>query len=172
MRTTWLTLLLDVLLNCVEGMHLQQATQAKIVPFAVEAAWATGRWETLAKYLDLSKSSDAAYVDFDVAIGEVFRDLQQGNTKNLIPAINSVRERIAASMGLTETASLQACHDIMLRCHVLADLELVISAQACEGQENREVMKVLQRRLDVLGSHVEDKQYLLSIQRAVIELRR
>src|SRR5690606_35765565 len=98
-------------------MQLQQATQAKIVPFAVEAAWATGRWETLAKYLDLSKSSDAAYVDFDVAIGEIFRDLQQGNTKNLIPAINSVRERIAASMGLTETASLQACHDIMLRCH-------------------------------------------------------
>ena len=107
-----------------------------------------------------------------MAIGEVFRDLQQGNTKNLIPAINSVRERIAASMGLTETASMQACHDIMLRCHELADLELVISSQASEGQENKEVMKVLQRRLDVLGSHVEDKQYLLSIQRAVLELRR
>lgn len=162
----------DVLLNCVEGMRLQQETQAKIIPFAVEAAWATGRWETLAKYLDLSKSSDAAYVDFDVAIGEVFRDLQRGRVDNLLPAIKSIRERIAASMGLTETASLQACHDIMLRCHVLADLELVISTQACEGQDNRKVMSILQRRLSVLGSHVEDKQYLLSIQRAAIELRR
>ncbi|MBE3050251.1 hypothetical protein IMZ48_48695 [Candidatus Bathyarchaeota archaeon] len=153
-------------------MRLQQATHAKIIPFAVEAAWATGRWETLAKYLDLSRSSDAAYIDFDVAIGEVFRDLQRGRVKNLVPAINSIRERIAASMGLTETASMQACHDIMLRCHVLADLELVISAQACEGQENQDVMCVLQRRLGVLGSHVEDKQYLLSIQRAAVELRR
>lgn len=165
-------ILIDVLLNCVEGMHLQQATQAKIVPFAVEAAWATGRWERLAKYLDLAKSSDAAFVDFDVAIGDVFRDLQRGQVNNLLPAINSIRERIAASMGLAETASLQACHDIMLRCHVLADLELVISAQASEGQENRKLMSTLERRLSVLGSHVEDKQYLLSIQRAAIELRR
>lgn len=164
--------LIDVLLNCVEGMHLQQATQAKIVPFAVEAAWATGRWERLAKYLDLAKSSDAAYVDFDVAIGEVFRDLKRGQADNLLPAINSIRERIAASMGLTETASLQACHSIMLRCHVLADLELVISTRTREGQENQKVMRMLERRLGVLGSHVEDKQYLLSIQRAAIELRR
>lgn len=164
-----LTCCADVLLNCVEGIHPKPA---KIIPFAVEASWATGRWETLAKYLEHSKSSDAAYIDFDVAIGEVFRDLQRGHVQNLAPAINSIRERIAASMGLTETASLQACHDIMLRCHVLADIELVASAQAREGQQNREVMRALQRRLGVLGSHVEDKQYLLSIQRAAIELRR
>lgn len=153
-------------------MHLQPATQSKIVPFAVEAAWATGRWETLAKYLDLSKSSDAAYVDFDVAIGEVFRDLQRGRVGDLVPAINSIRERIAASMGLTETASLHACHDIMLRCHVLADLELIVSAQGGKEEENAEVLGILQRRLNVLGSHVEDKQYLLSIQRVAMELQR
>lgn len=162
---------IDVLLNCVEGMHLQQATQSKIIPFAVEAAWATGRWERLAKYLDLARSSDAAYIDFDVAIGEVFRDLQRGQVENLLPTVRSIRERIAASMGVTETASIQACHDIMLRCHVLADLELVISAQG-EGQENQKVLNMLERRLSVLGSHLEDKQYLLSIQRAAIELRR
>ena len=153
-------------------MHLQHATQAKIIPFAVEAAWATGRWDTLAKYLDISRASDAAYVDFDVAIGEIFRDLQRGFTENLVPAINGMRERIAVSMGLTETASLQACHDVMLRCHVLTDLELIISAKTGEGQQNRTVMNMLQRRLDVLGSHVEDKQYLLSVQRTAIELRR
>jgi serine/threonine-protein kinase ATR len=153
-------------------MHLQQATQAKIVPFAVEAAWATGRWETLSKYLDISKSSDAAYADFDVAIGEVFRDMQQGRTKDLMATINSIRERIAASMGLSETASLQACHDIMLRCHVLTDLELVVTTQASEGQGSPELLNVLQRRLGVLGSHVDDKQYLLNIQRAALELRR
>ncbi|CAI4211035.1 unnamed protein product [Parascedosporium putredinis] len=166
----------DVLLNYAEGMHLQAGAQTKILPFAVEASWATSRWESLSKYLDLAKSSEAAYADFDVAIGEVFRDFHLGRTDNLLPAINGIRERIAASMGFTETASLQSCHDIMLRCHILTDLELILShqgqSQLGDELDNRPTLSILRRRLDVLGAYVEDKQYLLSIQRAAMELRR
>jgi len=161
-----------VLLNTVAGMELQPDRWTVIIPFAVEAAWATGRWDALAKYLDIFKNSSSSTPDFDVAVGEVFRDLKQADGAKTAAAIKGIREQLAASLGVSETSSLQTCHDIMLRCHVLTDLEMILSARGDDEMAAGKTMKALTRRLGVVGAYVDEKQYLLSIQRAAMELRR
>lgn len=75
-------------------------------------------------------------------------------------------------MTFTATSSLHAFHEVMLKCHVLTDLELIAGVNNDEGQHPQDTLKTLNRRLEVLGSYVTDKQYVLGIRRAAMELKR
>ncbi|OLN85738.1 Protein kinase rad3 [Colletotrichum chlorophyti] len=162
----------DVLLNYVEGMQTDPSTENKIVPYAVEAAWATRRWDTLSKYTGRFHGSPLE--DFNVSIARLFNALQQGNAEGgtFPQMLQSMREKIASAMTHSATSSLQACHDLRLRCHVLTDLEIIAGTQTPEGEVHQEVLTTLDRRLEVLGAYVSDKQYLLGIRRAAMELSR
>lgn len=162
----------DVLLNYVEGMRTEPSTENKIVPYAVEAAWATRRWDTLNKYT--ARFHGSPLEDFNVSIAKLFNALQKrGAGSDTFPEmLQSMREKIASAMTHVATSSLQACHDLRLRCHVLTDLEIIAGTQASEGDAHQEVLTMLNRRLEVLGAYVGDKQYLLGIRRAAMELSR
>lgn len=60
----------------------------------------------------------------------------------------------------------------MLRCHVLADLEIIAGDCKKEESDQQEIMTMLSRRLEVVGAYVNDKQYVLGIRRAAMELMR
>ncbi|KAI0427754.1 phosphatidylinositol 3 [Xylaria sp. FL1042] len=162
----------DVLLNYVEGIekHTAVATINRIVPFAVEAAWATGRWQTMQKFF--SKYQGDPSEDFNVSIAQALLYLQRGWTKEFVQAMKAMRERVGASMTSSTTASLQACHEPILRAHVLTDLELIAGVNNDGDQHPQDILKSLSRRLEVLGSYVNDKQYVLSVRRAAMELSR
>ncbi|KAK1971971.1 phosphatidylinositol 3 [Colletotrichum sublineola] len=162
----------DVLLNYVEGMRTDPSTENKIVPYAVEAAWATRRWDTLSKYT--SRFHGSPLEDFNVSIAKLFSALHQkgGDSETFPQMLQSMREKIASAMTHSATSSLQACHDLRLRCHVLTDLEIIAGTPASENEAHQEVLTVLNRRLEVLGAYVSDKQYLLGIRRAAMELSR
>ncbi|GKT69679.1 protein kinase Rad3 [Colletotrichum tofieldiae] len=162
----------DVLLNYVEGMRTDPSTENKIVPYAVEAAWATRRWDTLSKYTNRFHGSPLE--DFNVSIAKLFDALQQrgANSDTFPQMLQSMREKIASAMTHSATSSLQACHDLRLRCHVLTDLEIIAGTQASESEAHQEVLTMLNRRLEVLGAYVSDKQYLLGIRRAAMEISR
>ncbi|KAI1351099.1 phosphatidylinositol 3 [Xylaria sp. FL0043] len=162
----------DVLLNYVEGIekHTAVATINRVVPFAVEAAWATGRWQTMQKFF--SKYQGDPLEDFNVSIAQALLYLQRGWTKEFVQAMKAMRERVGACMTSSTTASLQACHEPILRAHVLTDLELIAGVNNDGDQHPQDILKSLGRRLEVLGSYVNDKQYVLSIRRAAMELSR
>ncbi|OHE96626.1 phosphatidylinositol 3 [Colletotrichum orchidophilum] len=162
----------DVLLNYVEGMRTEPSTENRIVPYAVEAAWATRRWDTLTKYT--SRFHGSHLEDFNVSIAKLFNALRQreAGSDTFPQMLQSMREKIASAMTHAATSSLQACHDLRLRCHVLTDLEIIAGTQASEGEAHQEVLTMLNRRLEVLGAYVGDKQYLLGIRRAAMELSR
>ncbi|GJC97112.1 pephosphatidylinositol 3 [Colletotrichum higginsianum] len=162
----------DVLLNYVEGMKTDPSTENKIVPYAVEAAWATRRWDSLSKYT--SRFHGSPLEDFNVSVAKLFNTLQQrGASSDTFPQLlQSMRAKIASAMTHSATSSLQACHDLRLRCHVLTDLEIIAGAPPSEGEAHQEVLTMLNRRLEVLGAYVSDKQYLLGIRRAAMELSR
>ncbi|KAF9871571.1 hypothetical protein CkaCkLH20_10982 [Colletotrichum karsti] len=162
----------DVLLNYVEGMHTDPSMENKIVPYAVEAAWATRRWEALSKYSGRFHGSPLE--DFNVSVAQLFSSLQQGGVEgsSFPQMLQSMREKIASAMTYSATSSLQACHDLRLRCHVLTDLEIIAGAQVADDEARQEVLTMLNRRLEVLGAYVNDKQYLLGIRRAAMELSR
>lgn len=171
--TEWTPVLIapDVLLNHVSGMTIDGSTINKIAPFAVEAAWATGRWETLQKYLD-AHSAGSILEDFNLGIGSALLALRSGQTDNFVRQIEELKERTASTMSLSATASLQAAHESMLKCHVLADLDIIAGDHKKEIADEQHTMAMLNRRLEVLGAYTNDKQYVLGIRRAAMELMR
>ncbi|KAM0577666.1 hypothetical protein ACHAO2_005001 [Verticillium nonalfalfae] len=160
----------DVLLNHVEGMHLDVTSENRIVPFAVEAAWATSRWDTLSKYA--GRFHGDFMEDFNVGIARLFDSMRQGNSTRtkFTETLDLMRKKIASGLTYTATSSLQASHELMLRCHILTDIELITQEREVDGPQHQATLKLLERRLEVLGAYVYDKQYLLSIRRAAMQL--
>lgn len=138
------------------------------MPFAVEASWITGRWDKLEGYLELSAKQGAG--DFNAGIGAALNILRQNKTEKTIEIINGLRLNVAKSLTANSVASLQTCHDDMLRLHALADMESIANAGAAGSNPSPELLGALDRRLDVLGGYLADKQYLLGLRRAAMEL--
>ncbi|KAK0613105.1 phosphatidyl inositol 3-kinase-like protein [Bombardia bombarda] len=161
----------DALLNYVEGMKTSPATVNKLVPFAVEASWATGRWQTLEKYLGKYSAGDVSEV-FNLGIAQALLCLRNGDTKSFKDHMQMMWGKAAGSLTYSTTSSLRACHDAMLKCHVLSDLEMIANEKLAKDDDQQEIMTTLGRRLEVLGAYVSDKQYLLGVGRAAMELLR
>ncbi|CAJ0548046.1 Ff.00g048000.m01.CDS01 [Fusarium sp. VM40] len=161
----------EVLLNHIEGMHTNASTDNKIMPYAVEAAWVTGRWESLSKF---TKRFHGDFIeDFNVSIATVFEKLMTKNEPaELTSIMNDIRVKISSSMNVASTSSLQACHDLLLKAHVLTDLEIIVGTKPGYEVARQKTMALLDRRLEVIGAYMNDKQYLLGIRRAAMELRR
>ncbi|KAH8885781.1 hypothetical protein GQ53DRAFT_797114 [Thozetella sp. PMI_491] len=151
----------DVLLNYVEGMKYTPSSVNKIIPFAVEASWATGRWRTLEKYLNLYNAGDITE-EFNLGISQSLLCLERGDLDSFRECVQLTRDKVASSMSHSATSSLRVAHDALLKCHALGDLEMIAYAK-CDGDE---------RRVEVLGAYVGDKQYLLGIRRAAMQLMR
>ena len=164
-----LTRLSDVLLNYVDGMHTATQTVSKLLPFATEASWATGRWLALEKYTKLAPKDGGE--DFNVKIGQALLALHAKDIDLFASTIHSLREQIACSMSLSTTPSFGACHDAMLKFHVLTDLEMIAGTDHSEATRN-DVVDSLSRRIEVIGAYLNDKQYLLGIRRAAMQLSR
>ena len=157
-----------MLLNQVEGLSLSDSAATKLLPFAIEASWVTGKWERLKKYLGLApKSLD---LDFSIGIGSALLSLQERDSERFTQAVQKLRTNNAKNLSITTTASLQACHEAMLRFHVLAEVEAIGSIQTSEHFDRRALLKSLDRRLEVLGALFSDKQYLLGLRRATMQL--
>ncbi|KAK4219053.1 hypothetical protein QBC37DRAFT_469608 [Rhypophila decipiens] len=153
----------DVLLNYAEGMKRNTNTVNRIIPFAAEASWATSRWETLEKYISLYSAGDVSEV-FNLGIAQALLYLKAGNAASFNDQIKLMRDKVAARMSYSTTASLRTAHEVMLQSHVLTDLELL-----ARGDPDK-IRPTLERRLEVLGAYVSDKQYLLGVRRAAMEL--
>lgn len=156
-------------MNHVEGMHA--LNDNRTMPFAVEAAWVTGRWESLAKFT--SRFQDSVVQDFNISMAALFESLHKCCTyESFDKTVQTMRDKIALEMTMSATASLQAAHDVLLKCHALTDLEIVVGSTAGEESERRRTMALLSGRLEVIGAYSNDKQYLLGIQRAAMDLTR
>lgn len=152
-------------------MNVNGATVNRIAPFAVEAAWATGRWETLQKYLSSYNAGDHIE-QFNLGIGSALLALKDGRMDSFTHQIKDLKDITASSMSLSSTATLEDAHDAMLKCHVLADLEIIAGDYKKQHSDQQDVMALLNRRLEVIGAYVNDKQYVLGIRRAAMELMR
>jgi len=160
----------DVLLNYVEGMKRSPASVNKIMPFAAEASWVTGRWDTLEKYLRLYNAGDVSEV-FNLGIAQALLYLKEHDMQKFKEQVQMMRDKVAGSLTHSATSSLRTCHDALLKCHVLTDLEMIANEHVGSGGQQA-TMAALDRRLEVLGAYVSDKQYILGVSRAAMELKR
>lgn len=151
-------------------MHFSTSAAAiRLLPFATEASWATCRWPVLEKYTSLVPNGVAE--DFNVSIGRALLALHAKDKEAFTSIIQGVRKQISLSLSTATTPSIGACHDVLFKCHVLTELE-VIAATTNETIDRHRVLESLERRLEVLGAYLNDKQYLLGIRRAAMQLSR
>jgi len=160
----------DVLLNYVQGMSQSSSTVSKLLPFATEASWETGRWDMLEKYVSIAPVEIGG--NFNVNIGRTLLALLKKDYKTFDGTIESLRENIAGSLSADTTSSLAVCHDSMLRLHVLTELEMIAQASREDEPKRVEILESLDRRLEVIGAYLNDKQYLLGLRRATMQLCR
>lgn len=140
------------------------------MPFAVEAAWVTGRWEMLAKFTDRFEGNSIQ--DFNMSLASLFKSLhRKASAGDVSTVIQQMRDKIATGMTTSSTGSLQAAHENLLKCHILTDLDILVHMPSGESQ-HKKTLSLLDGRLEIIGAYYPDKQYLLGIRRAAMELLR
>ncbi|KAF2791318.1 hypothetical protein K505DRAFT_376871 [Melanomma pulvis-pyrius CBS 109.77] len=163
----------DSILNYVDGFHASNTFSASTLPFAAEAAWSTGKWDQLERILASSSEKQInASLDFNVGVGRAMLALRHEQGADFKQIVGSLRESLAKGLSPTSTASLHACHDYLVKLHVLYEIE-AISGMTVETLPDRAaILANLDQRLDILGAYISDKQYLLGVRRAVMQLSR
>ncbi|KAG5983170.1 hypothetical protein E4U55_000604 [Claviceps digitariae] len=159
----------DMLFNHVEGMQPDPSTDSRLMPFAVEAAWTTSRWDSLARFIVRYQGN--LLQDFNMSVASLFNSLHQKSSADFFQKqVQGMREKIASSMTASVTASLHAAHDLLLKCHLLTDLEAIVATKS--ERDRQRTMALLDGRLEMIGGRFGDKQYLLGVRRAAMELSR
>ena len=159
----------DVLLNQIAGFKQSEASLSISRPFAVEASWATGKWNKMKDYMSGAAAKNAS--DFNIGIAAALIAFQEKNYERFTDWLVKLRKDAARSLSTTSVSSLQACHDTMLKFHVLTDIE-VISRIKQKDLTRVTLVESLEHRLNVLGAFSSNKQYLLGIRRAMMQLSR
>lgn len=151
-------------------MHTTPKTIGKLLPFATEASWATGRWTALEKYTSIAGRD--LEEGFNVSIGKALLALHQNKSTVFVSTIEELKEQITCSLSRATTSSIGSCHDPMLKLHVLTELEMIAGLDRAEPIPREELLESLDRRLETIGGYLNDKQYLLGIRRAAMVLSR
>jgi len=157
-----------MLLNQVDGFEQSQASIGMALPFAAEAAWVTGKWDHLKVHLD--KYQNAAPGDFNVGVGRALLALEDDDSERFLEALHVLRQDTAKSLTKSNTISLQTCHDAMLKLHAITEIELLSGQAPGSMPDKSTMMPTLDQRLGVMGAFLSDKQYLLGIRRAAMQL--
>lgn len=156
------------MLNQFEGLSKTTSSIQQVLPYAVEASWVTGRLEKLEGYLNLKGPRTQG--DFNLAVGSCLGALRHNNPDQAIEIVAGLRRHLAKDLTSTNTASFKACHETRLRLHVLEEIECLIPSRDRTPKQRSKIIDSLDRRLEVLGGYVSDKQYILGIRRSVMKL--
>ena len=134
-------------------------------PFAIEASWNTGNWQKLQDCIDQVTVKEQS--NFSVGIGRVLSCLELKDYTKAGRTIEQLLLDGTRALSRSNTSSIQACHDFLLRFHVLVELE-AISGIGTNAVAVSPLQQSLGQRLEVLGAFSSYKQYLLGVRRAAM----
>ena len=115
-------------------------------------------------------SREASDGEFNVGIGRALWALSEKNMSQFSSMLDQLRLSTVKGLSATNTTSLQGCHDSLLKFHALSEIELICGAQGMDKSKKSSLLSLMDQRLDVLGPFVSDKQYLLGLRRAAMQL--
>jgi serine/threonine-protein kinase ATR len=110
-----------------------------------------------------------------VSVGQALLALREKDSSKFLGLIGQLRERLAEGLSGQNTSSIKSCHDYLLKFHALTEIESISGLVGRNAvRENPNVRQTLQvdldRRLQILGAFDSDKQFLLSLRRATMQL--
>lgn len=154
----------DVLLHHFDGMVEKISNMnSKLLPYAIEASWSTAQFETMSRFVDLKQSDD-----FTTHLASEMLSLRSEQAQHNDIDLDSLWLVSARDLSFNSTKSLSACTDTMLKMHVAEDLRLMIAASA---DSKNQTLDLLADRLEVLGTNLAAKHYVLNVHRAAMHLR-
>ncbi|KAK5172495.1 hypothetical protein LTR04_000014, partial [Oleoguttula sp. CCFEE 6159] len=161
----------NALLKYVESSDIAPTRSVpQVLSFASEASWMTEKFDLLRKHV--AKPSEIMPQDFNVGIGKAMVKILENDQPGFQTALSSLREGVAKGFSTSNTSSLQTCHDHMLKLHTLYEIESLSGLANTQAADPDRAFdwESLDRRLAILGSYMPDKQYLLGVRRAVMEI--
>jgi serine/threonine-protein kinase ATR len=159
----------DALLKHVDGM-LSQSPEShnRLLPYAVEASWVSGKWDALEKYL--SSSNERTDLTYNIRVGYALSELRKQNMEEFMKRIDSAREGIAGMMTESATGSIRQCHPFLVQLHALSELQ-GISKELHQPQfDKSRLIQHYESRLNLMGTYSKDKRYILAVRRAAFQL--
>lgn len=115
-------------------------------------------------------STDNSEGNFNVGVGRALLALSEEGLGESSAVVNRLRQHTVKGLSVTNTSSLQGCHDALLKFHVLTEIEMISGERNVDKPETSSLRTSLNLRLDALGPFLSDKQYILGIRRAVMQL--
>lgn len=153
----------------MDGFHAANSLSPSTLPFAAEAAWSAGKWTQLERILGPSTDKVVATaIDFNVGVGKALLALYQTNEAEFRNITAALRGTLSQGLSPSNTHSLQACHDTMVKLHALYEIETISGVMTPTTPERETILANLDHRLDIIGAYTSDKQYLLGIRRATM----
>lgn len=143
------------------------SSSARVLPFAAEAAWITGKWNVLERLLNSETGNISS--DFKVGIGKALLGLRQADTKHFESILANLRVSIMSNLSPATTASLASSHANTLKLHALYEIA-TIGGLTDPEVDRSSLVEILDRRIELLGAYTDDKQYLLGMRRATMHL--
>lgn len=156
--------------NATQSTSLELSHQLKLQSFLVEASWSTGRLNDLGKILDSVEGGDSA--DFNVGVARVLLAMQQKDPALVATTVKDLRGAVAKTLNSASASSLHACHETLLRLHIVYEMGALggVSRARPTDRDLQILITTMEKRLSVIGSYISDKQYLLGIRRAVMQV--
>ena len=151
-------------------MDHSKASTTLALPFAAESSWMTNRWSHLKSCFE--NLSGNVSDDFNVGMGTALIALYEGHGDQFSEILHDLRQSTAKNLTKANTMSLQACHDTMLRLHAITEVELLSGLAPGPRPEKSILMSSMDQRLNVIGAFLSDKQFLLGLRRAAMQLSR
>ena len=159
----------DALLHQVDGlMSRSSESHTRLLPFAVEASWVSGNWDALEKYL--STSNDRTDSTYDIRMGYALSELRRHNVEAFFRRLDSAREGVAGMMTESATGNIRQCHHFLVQLHALSEVQTISEALQQKDVDMAGLKKMLESRLNLMGTYSTDKQYILAVRRAVLNI--
>lgn len=158
----------DLLLNHIDSFRASLTSPTVLLPFACEASWVTGRWDKLQGYL--AHVPQSLNGNFNIGVGRTLLALAKDPKEAFAHTLDDIRRRTAKTLNATNTTSLQACHDVLLKLHALTEVEAIGGIRKHDVPDTSTLVTSLDHRLELLGPFMSDKQYVLGLRRAAMQL--
>ena len=140
------------------------------LPFAAEACWMTNDWDRLQECV--AGLSTERVGEFNVGVGVTLLSLYEGKLAKAQTAMDQLRLDIMRGVSTRRVQNLDACHESLLRLQALTELEAISGVVPDSLADRSAFFASLDRRLEVVGAYTADKQYLLGLRRAAMQLSR
>lgn len=155
----------DVLLHHFGGMYERLPNiNAKLLPYATQAAWSTAQFDTMAKFVQVHE--DEA---FNMQLASKMLLLRDAPVDHLQIELDELWLGTVRDLSYNTTTTIASSTEALLRAHVVEDLRLMTTATI---ETKNRVLEILGKRLDVLGTDLKAKHYVSGIQRALMQLRK